>query len=49
VITNKDEQPAELIIGVFGLEKTSFKVRFINQLNGLSLKLGEKFAYLMDD
>lgn len=49
MITNKDEQPAELILGIVGLEKTSFKVRFINQLNGLSVKIGEKFAYLMDD
>jgi hypothetical protein len=37
------------VFGVFGLEKTSFKVRFINETKGLQVKLGEKFSYLMDD
>lgn len=49
IVMNQEDQPAELIIGVVGLEKTSFKVRFLNQINGLQVKLGEKFSYLMDD
>lgn len=49
VITNKNQQPSQLIISVVGLQKASFKVRFINQLNGLEVKHGEKFTYLFDD
>lgn len=49
VVHNKQNEPAELILGVFGLDKTAFKVRFLNEKNGMEVKLGEKFSYLMDD
>lgn len=49
VVRNKEEQPMELVIGVYGLDKTAFKVRFLNENNGLELKLGEKFSYVMDN
>lgn len=48
IIHNPDSQPAELIVGVVGLEKTSFKVRFLGQDKSPNVKLGEKFSYLMD-
>jgi hypothetical protein len=34
---------------VFGLEKTAFKVRFLNEGNGMVVSMGEKLSYLMDD
>lgn len=40
IVRNQDDQPAELIVGVVGLEKTSFKARFLNQINGLQVRLG---------
>jgi hypothetical protein len=49
VVHNKLDEPTELVLGVFGLEKTAFKVRFLNEKNGMEVKLGEKFSYLMDD
>jgi hypothetical protein len=49
VIHNKQEKPMQLVLGIIGLEKTSFKVRFLDEKNGLEVKLGEKFSYLMDD
>ena len=49
IVHNQAKAEQNLIINVVGIEKTSFKVRFIDQINGLELKLGEKFTYLFDN
>lgn len=49
IVRNRHESPVELVLAVVGLEKTSFKVRFLNEKNGLEVKLGERFTYLMDN
>lgn len=49
VVTNPDDQPAELFIGLRGLERSSFQVRLQREVNGLQLRLGEKYTYLFDD
>ncbi len=49
VVHNNQDKPAELILGVFGLEKTAFRVRFLNEGNGMVINMGEKLSYLMDD
>ena len=38
-----------LVIALYGLEKTSFKIRFLEKTDGIALTLGEKFTYLFDD
>jgi hypothetical protein len=35
IVHNKQDEPMELVLGVLGLEKASFKVRFLNEKNGL--------------
>jgi hypothetical protein len=48
-IANTEETDQALILGVSGLEKTDFKIRFIENTGGLKVTLGEKFSYLFDD
>jgi hypothetical protein len=49
IVHNEATTELNLILNVVGIEKTSFKVRLIDQINGLELKLGEKFTYLFDN
>jgi len=39
-LANSEEQAQALILGVVGLEKTEFKVRFVESSGGLKVALG---------
>ena len=49
LLSNKETKEQALIIEIVGLEMTLFKVRFIENVKGLEVSLGEKFSYLFDD
>jgi hypothetical protein len=39
-IENKFNKPTDLVLALYGLEKTSFKIRFLEKTDGISLSLG---------
>lgn len=49
MVRNIQKVDQKLIVGIVGLDRTSFKVRFLNHESVFKLKLGEKFTYLMDN